>query len=67
MVVGVRLLPYSPCINVCTMDTDTGWCLGCGRTLDEITEWPKAEPAKLLEIREALPRRIEAMKESGTL
>jgi len=29
----------SPCIRRCTLDEDTGWCLGCVRTLDEIATW----------------------------
>lgn len=29
----------SPCILVCTIDTATGFCLGCARTLDEIARW----------------------------
>lgn len=29
----------SPCILVCTIDTETGFCLGCARTLDEIARW----------------------------
>ena len=29
----------SPCINVCMLDPDTGWCEGCLRTIDEIAEW----------------------------
>ena len=29
----------SPCINVCTMNADTGLCEGCLRTLDEIATW----------------------------
>lgn len=28
----------SPCIGVCTMH-DSGYCLGCWRSLDEITHW----------------------------
>jgi predicted Fe-S protein YdhL (DUF1289 family) len=31
--------PPSPCNNMCTIDPDTGVCDGCGRTLDEISEW----------------------------
>lgn len=30
---------YSPCISVCTIEDDTGFCRGCFRTLDEITHW----------------------------
>lgn len=29
----------SPCISVCQMADDTGWCAGCWRTLDEIAGW----------------------------
>jgi len=29
----------SPCINICRMDEASGWCLGCLRTIDEITCW----------------------------
>lgn len=65
MVAGVRLLPKSPCINVCAMDTDTGWCLGCGRTLGEIAEWPKATPDRLADIRSALPGRVDRLKAAG--
>lgn len=29
----------SPCINVCRMNTQTGYCEGCLRTIDEIACW----------------------------
>ena len=29
----------SPCINVCELDPSTGLCLGCKRTIDEISNW----------------------------
>ena len=29
----------SPCISICRMDDETGWCAGCLRTLDEIACW----------------------------
>ena len=29
----------SPCISVCKMSVQTGLCLGCHRTLDEIAGW----------------------------
>jgi hypothetical protein len=29
----------SPCTSVCTMDSVTGLCAGCFRTLDEIAGW----------------------------
>ena len=29
----------SPCISVCRVDADSGWCDGCLRTLGEIAAW----------------------------
>jgi len=29
----------SPCVSVCTMDAETGWCDGCLRSLPEIAHW----------------------------
>jgi predicted Fe-S protein YdhL (DUF1289 family) len=29
----------TPCIDVCEMDTVSGLCVGCGRTLEEIARW----------------------------
>jgi len=29
----------SPCQNICQIDPQTGYCVGCLRTIDEITDW----------------------------
>ena len=29
----------SPCTSICRMDTATGYCEGCWRTIEEITRW----------------------------
>ena len=29
----------SPCVGVCAMDEETGFCQGCYRMLDEIQQW----------------------------
>ncbi|PKA42442.1 DUF1289 domain-containing protein [Rhizobium sullae] len=29
----------TPCIHLCSIDTATGFCMGCGRTLAEIGDW----------------------------
>lgn len=46
----------SPCISVCRMDTATGLCKGCLRTLDEITAWSGLDDAG----KRAIWARIEA-------
>ena len=35
--------PPSPCDSTCRIDPQTGWCLGCKRTLREIADWPMLE------------------------
>jgi len=29
----------SPCITVCKIDYESGYCIGCNRTIEEITNW----------------------------
>ena len=35
----------SPCVSVCRMDTGSGLCEGCLRTLDEIAQWSRMDDA----------------------
>jgi predicted Fe-S protein YdhL (DUF1289 family) len=46
----------SPCVDICRLDAQ-GLCLGCRRTLGEISEWPHASDARRLEILRALHER----------
>ncbi len=32
--------PASPCDGTCRIDSASGWCTGCNRTLAEIADWP---------------------------
>ena len=34
----------SPCVGVCALDEQTGWCMGCGRSADEIAAWQTMNP-----------------------
>ena len=29
----------SPCQNICQINPQTGYCVGCLRTIDEIADW----------------------------
>lgn len=49
----------SPCINVCRMDAASGLCIGCRRTLDEISGWSRASEAERQAILAAVVRRRE--------
>jgi predicted Fe-S protein YdhL (DUF1289 family) len=49
----------SPCIDVCKLDPETGWCRGCLRTRDEIRAWKTMSDANKLETLDVLLTRIE--------
>ncbi len=51
----------SPCIGICKLDERTGYCLGCGRTGDEIGAWGGLDPASQDEIWAMLPERLAAL------
>lgn len=40
----------SPCVGVCKMDADKGWCSGCFRTLEELRGWGQAPDATKLAV-----------------
>jgi predicted Fe-S protein YdhL (DUF1289 family) len=37
----VTPVPASPCVKICVMDPLSGFCIGCGRTIAEISMWPE--------------------------
>ncbi|MEP7004836.1 MAG: DUF1289 domain-containing protein [Sphingomonas bacterium] len=48
----------SPCVNICAIDDATGWCTGCGRTIDEIAGWSGGSSAWRREVMASLPERM---------
>ena len=53
----------SPCIGICRLDA-ADVCEGCGRTLDEICGWLKADPASRQQIVERAALRRAARPET---
>jgi iron complex transport system substrate-binding protein len=47
----------SPCNRVCTIDQASGYCIGCLRTLDEISRWHAMTNAERARLVAALPAR----------
>lgn len=47
----------SPCTKLCTLDTRTGLCLGCGRTIEEIARWSAMSEAERARVLAELPGR----------
>lgn len=52
----------SPCIMVCSIDFQTGYCFGCGRTGDEITHWIDYTPEERKTIMAQLDSRMKSIK-----
>lgn len=48
----------SPCIQLCTLDPATGFCLGCGRTGAEIASWIAMSRDERIALKQALPERL---------
>lgn len=40
----------TPCISVCRIDKDTRKCEGCGRTIEEISNWASYSDDERLDI-----------------
>jgi len=52
----------SPCILVCVIDSESGYCLGCARTLDEIARWSALRQDERQAVMALLPARHEKLK-----
>jgi predicted Fe-S protein YdhL (DUF1289 family) len=50
----------TPCISICVIDPETELCEGCGRTLDEISNWSRMTA----EQRRAVMAELAARRES---
>jgi predicted Fe-S protein YdhL (DUF1289 family) len=52
----------SPCINICQMDKQSGLCVGCLRTIEEITVWSRTDDST----RQKILTAIESRRQAGT-
>lgn len=51
----------TPCVKVCVVDPETQFCIGCGRTRDEIASWIGMTPVVRHQIIETLPERMASL------
>jgi predicted Fe-S protein YdhL (DUF1289 family) len=50
----------TPCIKVCTLDSKSLLCTGCGRSLEEIARWGSMSDAERAAIMATLPERLKS-------
>ncbi|MBX5167079.1 MULTISPECIES: DUF1289 domain-containing protein [unclassified Rhizobium] len=48
----------TPCIHLCSLEPATGFCAGCGRTLQEIGSWVSYSDTERRGIMALLPARL---------
>lgn len=60
------LTPASPCIQVCRIDSTSGVCRGCLRTLVEIAAWPDSSAAEKREILARVSERRTGVRRPAT-
>lgn len=52
----------SPCILVCSIDMNTGYCFGCGRTREEIAGWLAMTHEQRHDVMVSLPERLATVE-----
>lgn len=58
-------MPSSPCVKICVIDPLAGLCVGCGRTVAEISLWPEMGEPDRLAVMAELPARMTAARSRG--
>ena len=51
----------TPCIKICVVDPETGFCIGCGRTRNEIAGWLGMVPGERRTVMNALSERVATL------
>jgi uncharacterized protein len=61
MTVYSRIDIETPCVKVCVLDPDSGYCIGCGRTRSEIAGWLDMTDSLRRDIMAGLPQRVDSL------
>ena len=51
----------SPCVKICVIHPAARICVGCHRSIDEISRWGSMTGAERAEVMEALPARARSL------
>ena len=51
----------TPCVKVCVLDPESGYCIGCGRTRGEIASWLDLTEERRRDIMAGLPDRVVSL------
>lgn len=51
----------TPCVKICVVDPETGFCIGCGRSRGEIAGWLSMTAGDRRQVMSGLGERIESL------
>ena len=51
----------TPCVKLCVVDPDSGFCIGCGRSRSEIAGWIAMSPAERRAVMAELDDRMASL------
>ena len=51
----------TPCVKLCVVDPDSGFCIGCGRSRSEIAGWLAMTPAGRRDVMAGLGHRLDTL------
>jgi len=51
----------TPCVKICVVDPETGFCIGCGRTRAEIGGWLGLSPEERRNVMKDLTERVAGL------
>lgn len=52
----------SPCVKICVVHPEARLCIGCHRTIDEISQWSKMSNEDRAKIKSELPARASQLR-----
>lgn len=50
--------PTTPCVRICVVDEESGLCIGCGRSVEEIALWIDLTDDDRRAVMKKLPERL---------
>lgn len=51
----------TPCVKICVVEPETGFCIGCGRTRGEIAAWLAMGASERRSVMNGLPERVATL------
>ena len=51
----------TPCVKICVLEPESGFCIGCGRSRDEISDWLVMTADQRRAVMDGLAQRVNTL------